>query len=195
MNHPRAGMRLLFGVISLLVVASAVPSSTSADESGEEGWRCAPGKWSGFGATFNPADLDASTPEKRKRIDTTINIYNSAVWWLGTFAVDTAADPPNDSRWSRKNSFDDEIRDGLRIDSRKRRSDIRTASDFTVAASILIPVIADTSISLYRRDCDETASLLADWSESLSLTALLGQSTKTIFGRKRPNYSPDDDDD
>jgi hypothetical protein len=118
-----------------------------------------------------------------------IDLYNAGLWVAGTAAVNFGTGPPNDSRWSEKNSFDDNIRDGLKLGSSSERSRARTASDVFFISGVMAPI----GLGLWGswRDCDEMADIATDWAESMTLTALLTESAKVILGRKRPCRGPE----
>ena len=167
---PRRGViRRMLATLFLVSMASA--TKTMADEPDDAASR------SGFcSRPFTSDSLFRSEASK--------DLYNAALWMSGVAAIQFGATP--EARWSQTNSFDDDIRSGLRADSQSRRESADTASDITLGiAAGLIPLVS-IGKTLSERDCHEAYDMATDAAEAFTLTLLLTSGTKAIAGRERP---------
>ena len=112
------------------------------------------------------------------------DLYNAALWMSGVAAVEFGTTPG--TRWSRTNSFDDEVRSGLRSGSRSRREDADTASDAMLGFTVGLMPLVSIGKTLSERDCHRAYDMATDAIESITLTLFLTEATKAIAGRERP---------
>jgi hypothetical protein len=118
------------------------------------------------------------------RSEASKDLYNADLWLGGTAAIQFGANEK--TRWRATNSFDREIRDGLRADSESSREDASTASDVMLGLSAgLLPLVSIGKM-LSEHDCHEAYDMATDAAEAFTLTLLLTTGTKMIAGRERP---------
>jgi hypothetical protein len=118
------------------------------------------------------------------RSDAGTDLYNAALWMGGAAAVEFGTTP--ETRWTSRNSFDDEIRNGLRAGSPSSRDDAATASDVMLGLTVGALPLASIGKVLSERDCLEAFDMATDAAESITLTLFLTESLKAIAGRERP---------
>jgi hypothetical protein len=118
------------------------------------------------------------------RSEASKDLYNAALWMGGTAAIQFGANEK--TRWTSTNSFDRNIRDGLRSGSRSTREAANTASDVMLGLTAGLLPLASIGKTLSERDCYEAYDMATDAAEAFTLTLLLTTGTKTIAGRERP---------
>jgi hypothetical protein len=162
-------MRL--SIASLLALSTITPPPVRADGlSSEE-------KKAGFcSRPFTRGDLFRS--------EASADLYNSALWLGGAAAIAFGTTP--EARWSRKNSFDEDLRSGLRADSESAREAASTASDVLLGVSAGLLPLLSIGKTLSERDCDEAYDMATDAAEAFTLTLLLTSGAKALAGRERP---------
>jgi membrane-associated phospholipid phosphatase len=106
------------------------------------------------------------------------------LWMGGTAAVQFGTTPA--TRWTRRNSFDNDLRSGLRPGSRSQRDAARTASDVLLGLTAGFMPLASIGKTLYERDCHQAYDMATDAFESMTLTLFVTEVTKAIAGRERP---------
>lgn len=124
------------------------------------------------------------TSDSLLRSEASRDLYNAALWLSGTAAIQFGANEK--TRWTSTNSFDTEIRDGLRADSQSSREDASTASDVMLGLSAGLLPLVSIGRTLSEHDCHEAYDMATDAAEAFSLTLLLTTGTKVIAGRERP---------
>jgi hypothetical protein len=112
------------------------------------------------------------------------NLYNGMLYIAGAGAVEFGTDPK--TRWTGKNSFDNEIRSAFRGGSSTTRDDAATVSDVMLGLSAGAMPLLSIGKTLSERDCVEAYDMAAEAFEAVSLTLLVTESTKAISGRTRP---------
>ena len=158
-------------LLVLLMVAMAGATASMADEPAESAAR------SRFCA-------QPFTKDTLFRSEASKDLYNAALWMGGTAAIQFGANEK--SRWTSVNSFDREIRDGLRADSRSAREDAGTASDVLLALTAGLLPLASIGKTLSEHECYEAYDMATDAAEAFTLTLMLTTGTKMIAGRDRP---------
>jgi hypothetical protein len=124
------------------------------------------------------------TSDSLLRSEASKDLYNAALWLGGTAAIQFGANEK--TRWRATNSFDREIRDGLRADSQSTREDASTASDVMLGLTAGLLPLASIGKTLSEHECHEAWDMATDAAEAFSLTLLLTTGTKMIAGRERP---------
>ncbi len=124
------------------------------------------------------------TSDSLLRSEASRDLYNAALWLTGTAAIQFGANEK--TRWTSTNSFDTEIRDGLRADSQSSREDASTASDVMLGLSAGLLPLLSIGKTLSEHDCHEAYDMATDAAKAFSLTLLLTTGTKMIAGRERP---------
>lgn len=112
------------------------------------------------------------------------DLYNAVLWMGGAAAVEFGTTP--ETRWTRRNSFDDDLRSGLRAGSSSSRNGAKTASDVMLGLSAGLMPLVSIGKTLSERDCLEAYDMATDAAESITLTLFLTEATKAIAGRERP---------
>jgi hypothetical protein len=112
------------------------------------------------------------------------DLYNAGLWMGGAAAVEFGATPK--TRWTRENSFDNDIRDSFRAGSETSREDAGTASDVLLGVTAGLLPLVSIGKTLSERDCHEAYDMATDLAESVTLTLFLTEATKAIAGRNRP---------
>ena len=168
--------------LAVILIATALASHGSVAGAADRGdpsrhaSTCEPDKWRGWKRSFaldNPSGASIDT-------------YNFLAWSAGAGAIRWGVDPPETSRWSAQNAFDDSIRDALRAGSASTRSSAKTASDVLLYAALAAPLVG-VGKRWHEGDCDEAFTLAAQAAESLALTNFITESVKVIAGRQRPD--------
>jgi membrane-associated phospholipid phosphatase len=124
------------------------------------------------------------TQETLFRSEASQDLYNAALWMSGSAAIQFGA--KKRTHWTRSNSFDDELRSGLRSDSRSTREAAGTASDILLGLSAALIPLASIGKTLSERDCYEAYDMATDAAEAFTLTLMLTSGAKRIAGRQRP---------
>ena len=124
------------------------------------------------------------TSDSLFRSEASKDLYNAALWMSGTAAIQFGANEK--SRWSSVNSFDREIRDGLRSDSKSTREATSTASDVMLGLTAGLLPLVSIGKTLSEHECYEAYDMATDAAEAFTLTLLLTTGTKMIAGRERP---------
>jgi hypothetical protein len=158
----------------LLILLLAVPASTAANAGETE-------SPSGEAQRFCKQAL---TSDALFRSDAGTDLYNAALWMGGAAAVEFGTTP--ETRWTSRNSFDNEVRSGLRAGSPSSRDDAATASDVMLGLTVGAMPLVSIGKVLSERDCLEAYDMATDMAESITLTLFLTESMKTIAGRERP---------
>ena len=112
------------------------------------------------------------------------DLYNGVLWMGGAAAVEFGTTP--ETRWTRTNSFDDELRSAFRAGSASSREDAATASDVMLGLTVGLMPLVSIGKTLSERDCHAAYDMATDAVESITLTLFLTEATKAIAGRERP---------
>lgn len=102
--------------------------------------------------------------------------------------------PPTESHWNTPILFDDEVRDGLRIDSADGRKTASTVSDVLFVWEIVHTSVVDPLlVAWWRRESPLVAwQMVVIDAQAYSMTLLLNQLVKRLTARSRPWVSVDD---
>ncbi len=165
----RAVIRILLASLFLIAMANATISR--ADEADDDEAR----------SRFCSRPF---TSDMLFRSEASKDLYNAALWMSGTAAIQFGANEK--TRWSTTNSFDRNIRDGLRADSKSSREAASTASDVMLGLTAGLLPLASIGKTLSERDCYEAYDMATDAAEAFTLTLLLTTGTKMVAGRERP---------
>ena len=134
----RAVIRILLASLFLIAMANATTSrADEADESEARSRFCS--------QPFTSDSLFRSEASK--------DLYNAALWMTGTAAIQFGANEK--TRWSTSNSFDRNIRDGLRADSKSTREAASTASDVMLGLTAGLLPLASIGKTLWEHECHE----------------------------------------
>ena len=129
--------------------------------------------------------------------DASFDLYNGLAYFGGASAIRFGSQTSR--RWSHTNSFDRDIRGGLKFSATNDREDADLVSDLTLAFSIaILPAMTMGAKFARTQDCVETWDMFTDVIESAGLTIFATEVVKAIAGRKRPytegcGSSPPDD--
>jgi membrane-associated phospholipid phosphatase len=129
--------------------------------------------------------------------DASFDLYNGLAYLGGASALQFGAQASR--RWSRTNSFDRDIRGGMRFSGTGDREDADLASDLTLAFSIaVLPAMTMGAKFARTQDCVETWDMFTDVVESAGLAIFVTEVVKVVAGRTRPytegcGASPPDD--
>jgi hypothetical protein len=169
MKPPRIGFRVLLRLLLLLslVVAAGVRADEPARDEARSRFCSQP---------FTTDTLFRSEASK--------DLYNAALWTSGVAAIQFGTTP--EARWSRTNSFDEDIRSGLRADSQDVRESADTASDVLLGVTAGLMPLLSIGKTLSEHECYEAYDMATDAAEAFTLTLLLTSGTKAIAGRERP---------
>ena len=161
----RGGIRT-FQLVAVLFAMALVSREAGAAETSDKL------EWKPEWATFRPVEY--------------VLTGVAGVASLGVYFGMTAPDPPH---WVGGILFDDAARDALRLRSPGARDAIRTASDATAVASVVLVVGVDSIIVPLARKSDFVAlELTLMNAESYALSTLITSAMFKTIGRGRPSY-------
>ena len=95
---------------------------------------------------------------------------------------------PSEARWTGGILFDDGVRDALRLRSPGARDAVRTASDVTALASVVVIGVDSIIVPLARKRGDVALQLTLMDAESFAFSTLLTTTMFNTIGRARPSY-------
>ncbi len=107
---------------------------------------------------------------------------------LATVGVGLIAGPGDEARRSGGVWLDDDVRDGLRLRTKRARQDARDTSDVLLAVTTSYPYLFDSLLvaSWYRASPDVGVQMALITTETLAVTLALQTTTNMLVGRERP---------